>query len=155
MRTQSTLSVSPYRIMIAIIIGMSLCIYAFASSQNSIKVDKVVSVYDGDTIKVIVDDMPFWLDTISVRINGYDTPEIRGKCATEKELAYMARDHLRMLVQTADEVYLDNYKKGKYFRLIADVYVVIGNKAYNVKDSLIDLGLARAYDGGKRESWCD
>ena len=48
---------------------------------------KVVKVYDGDTLTVEAYPWPGITATASVRINGVDTPEIRGKCDTEKQKA--------------------------------------------------------------------
>ena len=42
--------------------------------------------YDGDTCYVIIKALPKKLEKMSIRILGIDTPEIRGKCAEEKEL---------------------------------------------------------------------
>lgn len=45
----------------------------------------MVSVYDGDTFKVNIDDYPAIVgEAISIRIRGIDAPEIRGKCLSEK-----------------------------------------------------------------------
>lgn len=52
-------------------------------------VSKLISVYDGDTIRVDIAncDQPILCQNISIRIFGIDTPEIRGKCQNEKHLA--------------------------------------------------------------------
>ena len=57
----------------------------------------VVSVYDGDTLTVDASPWPGFTVRTSVRIDGIDTPEIRGKCDAEKALAVQARDRLRAL----------------------------------------------------------
>ena len=55
---------------------------------------KVVSVYDGDTIKVV-----FPLSNVyykwNCRLTGVDTPEIRTRCKKEKAYGYKVRDELR------------------------------------------------------------
>jgi len=48
---------------------------------------KVVKVYDGDTFTVEAFPWPGITATASVRVNGVDTPEIRGKCEAEKQKA--------------------------------------------------------------------
>ena len=40
--------------------------------------------YDGDTCYVTVPSLPEELQSMSIRILGIDTPEIRGECETEK-----------------------------------------------------------------------
>ena len=53
----------------------------------------VVSVYDGGTITVNAHyPWPGTTIRIAVRVNGIYTPEIRGLCDAEKELAKRARD---------------------------------------------------------------
>jgi len=90
-------------------------------------------------------------------VEGIDTPEIRGKCQKEKDLAYEARDLVRGLLDNAQTITLtidDNPKegRGKYFRIVG------GLKADNVdiSDLLIQKNLAVLYDGGtKGKDWCE
>ena len=43
-------------------------------------------------------------------------------------------------------------ERGKYFRIVADVYV----DGENLAEALIDSGMAVKYDGGKKNtSWCE
>ena len=60
----------------------------------------VIKVYDGDTItiaaKLPYDASPLY--RLSVRLNGIDTPEIKGKNDDEKEAAKNARDALANLI---------------------------------------------------------
>lgn len=111
---------------------------------------KVIRNYDGDNITV---EVSIWLDqvlTTSVRIDGINTPEIRGKCQVEKELAVEAKKRTWEL--TAAGVTLHQVRWGKYAkRVVALVYLPDGR---NLADVLIDEGHARPYSGGKRESWC-
>ncbi len=84
-----------------------------------------------------------------MRVNGVDTPEIRGKCQAEKDLAIQARDFVRRKV--GERVQIANVKHGKYAgRVVVDV-LVGGEK---LSDMLIAEGLGRPYEGGRRESWC-
>ena len=88
---------------------------------------------------------------IPVRVRGIDTPEIRGKCDIEKSRAKQVRDFVRDLHSQATTIELKNCERGKYFRLVADVYL----NGENLADILFEKGYARKYDGGKRESWCN
>ena len=57
---------------------------------------RVIKVYDGDTI-TIASKLPFKespLYRLSVRLNGIDTPEIKGKNEDEKTAAKITRDAL-------------------------------------------------------------
>ena len=59
-------------------------------------VSKVISVYDGDTFRVNIDSLPPIVGkNIAIRLEGVDTPEIKGKCQYEKDLALEARDFVR------------------------------------------------------------
>ena len=49
---------------------------------------EVTSIYDGDTFRGNIEGFPAVIgDSMSIRINGIDTPELRGKCDKEKQLA--------------------------------------------------------------------
>jgi len=85
-----------------------------------------------------------------IRVRGIDTPEIKGKCPGEKQLAIRARDFLNNALRSAGSVELVNIERGKYFRLVADVLV----DGEPIAPVMIELGLGRAYSGGKRAGWC-
>jgi len=59
---------------------------------------KVIKVYDGDTLTVEAYLWPGLEAKASVRLNGVDTPEIRGQCETEKQKAIQARDFVKGLI---------------------------------------------------------
>lgn len=108
--------------------------------------------YDGDTITVNLNcDIPLFCKKMSIRVNGIDTPEIRGKCKEEKILAKEAKNFVFMQLKSHKFIDLRNCKKDKYFRLACDVY-------YNdnlLSKKLIQQNLAVKYDGGKKtKNWC-
>ena len=109
-----------------------------------------ISVYDGDTIKCDIDlGFSIILRKQSVRSLGINCPEIRTKDEREKALAYEARDQLRHILEDAEVIALQSHGKGKIGRILGTLFA----DGKNVNDMMIDLGLARAYDGGKRSSW--
>ncbi len=111
---------------------------------------RVISVYDGDTITVDALPWPGLTMRTSVRLDGVDTPEIRGKCQEEKDLAIRARDFVRAKVGTVVKLY--QIRHGKYAgRVVARVKTVTGD---DIATALISAGLGREYYGGRRESWC-
>ena len=115
-------------------------------------VSKVISVYDGDTFRVDIDSLPPIVGkNIPIRLNGVDTPEIRGKCKYEKDLAIKARDFVRNKLANAKEIKLNNLQRGKYFRVVANVMV----DGVSLEQELLDNELAYKYTGGKKSSWCD
>ena len=83
-------------------------------------------------------------------MNGVDTPEIRGKCQYEKNLALKARDFFRGRLANAKEIKLTNLQRGKYFRIVANVVV----DGVSLGQELLDNKLAYEYSGGKKLSWC-
>ena len=109
---------------------------------------KVVKVYDGDTITIAtkypgVTDSPIY--RFSVRLNGIDSAEIKGKTFAEKEKAVQARDALAHLI-FEKTVVLKNLSMEKYGRLLADVYV----DNIHVNQWMLDNKYAVPYDGGTK-----
>ena len=111
---------------------------------------EVLRVIDGDTIDVAA---LIWLGQrvhIRVRLDGVDAPELRGQCASERELAQRARDLVSSHTE-GQSVTLYAVHYGKYAgRIVAQVHVGAGDLA----TLLLGAGLAREYDGGKRMGWC-
>lgn len=122
-------------------------------SAEEIRQIKYLSTYDGDTIKVKIEiaDLPEVFSIISVRLEGIDTPEIRGSCPLEIEMAHFARDNLAAKLEAAEEVYLIKVKRDKYFRLLATIIA----DDEDVNHWLIEQGLAVRYSGsGPKKNWC-
>jgi endonuclease YncB( thermonuclease family) len=120
-----------------------------------IKGGRVIKVYDADTItiasKLPFDGSPIY--RLSVRLNGIDTPEIKGKGISdeEKEAAKIARDFVSNLVLNK-YVKLENIESEKYGRILADIY--IGDTHLN--NLLLRERYAVVYDGGTKKkptSW--
>ncbi len=133
---------------VLILFGLLCTPFVYA---QSIVVDRIISVYDADTFRVDIDSWPQIIGkNMSIRVNGVDAAEIRGKCPSEKLQAKMARDFTRAFLKKGHLIELRGMKRGKYFRLIADVYV----DGKSLSKELISLGLARPYDGGHRDGWC-
>ena len=110
----------------------------------------VLLVTDGDTFRARVEVWPGMEAITAVRIRGIDTPELRGKCASEKEKAVAARERLRALL-AAGPVHLFHVEPDKYSgRVDADVSV----NGTSIAGILVKEGLARPYTGGVRASWC-
>ena len=120
-----------------------------------IKGGRVIKVYDADTItiasKLPYNESPVY--RLSVRLNGIDTPEMKGKGVEEEEkvAAKLARDFVSNLALNK-YVRLENIESEKYGRILADVY--IGNVHFNCL--LLKERYAVKYDGGakiKPASW--
>ena len=130
-----------------------------ASADNPRPVDAVpgpvsgwvLRVIDGDTIAVRA---RIWIGQsveTRVRIAGVDTPELRGDCALEIELAMAARDLVVEAIGNAP-VTLRDVRYDKFGgRVLARVERDTGE---DMATLLITAGLGRPYDGGKRAPWC-
>jgi endonuclease YncB( thermonuclease family) len=115
----------------------------------------VIKVYDGDTI-TIASKLPYPTSPLyrfSVRLNGIDCPEIKGKDENEKLCAQIAKQEMTELILNKI-VTLKNVQTEKYGRILADVY--IGDLHLN--KHMIEKRLAVNYDGGTKISpsnWMD
>lgn len=111
---------------------------------------EVIRVIDGDTFWVRA---KVWFDVAAetkVRVRGIDAPEIKGKCAAERERAHQAKNIARRLL--SDRVILRDIAQDKYAgRVDAAVTLKTGE---SFAERMIAAGLARPYDGGKRKGWC-
>jgi endonuclease YncB( thermonuclease family) len=114
---------------------------------------KVIKVYDGDTITIAA-KLPFEDAVIyrfSVRLNGIDTPEIKGKTDDEKEAAKNVRNALTELILNKN-ITLKNVNNEKYGRILADVYL----DDLHINEWLVKERFAVRYDGGTKktpDSW--
>ena len=135
---------------------LSVTLHAESISNKvygSAVVSEVTSIYDGDTFRANLKGYPEIIGyRIGVRINGIDTPEMRGQCQKEKKLARQAKEMTVTQLRGAKKIELRNMKRGKYFRIVADVYV----DGKSLGDMLIKRSLAVPYDGGhKGKDWCE
>lgn len=112
---------------------------------------EVLRVLDGDTFEARVRIWPGMDVTTKVRLRGIDAPEMRSRCDAERDKAIAARDALtRMLGEGS--VAVTRVGQDKYGgRVDADVSTA---RTPDVGAALLDGGFARAYSGGRRESWC-
>ena len=114
-------------------------------------VSEVTSIYDGDTFRANIKGYPKIVGhRMAIRINGIDTPEIKSKCEKEKKLAREAKKLTVTLLRAAKTIELKNIKRGKYFRILADVYV----DGVSIAKELLKKRLAVEYGGGTKVDWC-
>ena len=110
------------------------------------------SCYDGDTCTFTLPGLhPVIGDKVKVRLAGIDTPEIRGKCEQERKRAKVAKLRLNNILKTAKKIEIRNIDRGKYFRIVAEIWV----DGRNVNQVLINENLAVRYFGRKKVAdWC-
>ena len=122
-----------------------------AKDFGSATVSEVTSVYDGDTFRANIVGFPVIVgERMPVRVSGVDTPEIRGKCQVEKDLARKAKQFTVGKLRNAKSIELRNIARGKYFRLVADV--ILDGK--NLALLLIEANLGVPYGGKTKPDWC-
>ena len=122
-------------------------------TESTFRCAEYVKNYDGDTLTFNIPNIhPLVGKNISVRIRGLDTPEIKGKTKCEKQKAIEAKKQVSEMLKKAKNIELRHIKRGKYFRIVADVIV----NGKSIKDELIKLKLAYPYDGKtkKKINWC-
>lgn len=108
---------------------------------------RLVHVHDGDTIVV---DVPLWPaiigDSIPVRLNGYDAPELRSK--THGDLARKAKERMIELTATR-RVMLTSLRRDKYFRINAGIVC----EGVDIATTLAAEGLIKPYTGQGPKPW--
>lgn len=117
------------------------------SLENKEFTGKVVSIYDGDTVKIVFKLFNTYYKW-NCRINNVDTPEIRSKCELEKKNAIYVRDRLKDKILN-QVVKVNCGKFDKYGRLLVTIYF----NEKNINEWLINKKYAFKYDGGTKKSW--
>ena len=141
--------------LILLLSTLTLSDTAFAVNRQTtygdVTVSEVTSIYDGDTFRVNIKDWPRVVGYhMPVRVSGIDAPEMKGKCPKEIALARKAKQAVVAMLRDGKKIELRNLRRDKYFRLLADVYV----DGKSLSETLLQAGLAYAYEGGKKKSWC-
>ena len=138
---------------ISILLLLFLPALSFSKDYGDYQGAVYVSNYDGDTIKFDLPGLhPIIGKKINIRVNGIDTPEIRGKCEQEKYSAEQAREMVADILKDAEKIDLKNMERGKYFRIAADVFA----DGESLAEMLVEAGMAIRYNGGKKtHKWCE
>lgn len=116
---------------------------------------RLIKVVDGDTLDLEVDlgfDIHF---NMRVRLQGLDTPELNSKDPLERLAALEAKHFVERALEKATLRILTHKdsqdKYGRYLATVTAVPVDTGLVATTtVNQALLDAGLAKPYDGGKR-----
>ena len=113
--------------------------------------EQIVDVYDGDTFKIDLPHLhPLFGKEIAIRLFGVDTPEMKGTSDKVKALAKEAQQLTEKALTEANIIELRNPQRGKYFRIISEVWI----DGESLANMLKAKGLAKDYDGqGRRPEW--
>lgn len=144
-------------VVLFVVVVVPVWVYSQNSCQHDEKTFRCVKYmrnYDADTITFDIPQVhPLLGKAIAIRVNGVDTPEIKTKNKCEKDAGRNAKRLVENLLKRAKRIDLMNVKRGKYFRIVADVII----DGQNLTDYLLKNQLAYAYDGGtkKKVNWCN
>lgn len=130
------------------------CQVCFSNDKTygDIVVDKVSTIYDGDTFSVTISQWPDIIGkNIAVRLKNVDTPEMKGACYQEILKAREAKKFTVQRLRNAKKIELKNMSRDKYFRIDADVFI----DGKDLTQELIRNGLGVSYSGGAKTDWCN
>ena len=108
---------------------------------------KVLSVYDGDTITVMIDMGMKHFNRVKVRLLGINTPEIRTKDPVEKAKGINAREYLKERIE-GKTVIIRTVKKGSFGRWLGEVWCADENGdilSESINNQMIRSGHAVEY----------
>ena len=112
-------------------------------------VSEITSFIDGDSFEATVIWNSVIYDPIAIRVYGIDCPEMRGKCQYERDLAIQAAKFTKQALETADSIRLSVVDVDYFDRALCHVVY----DGVSLRKALINNGLAKAYEGRKRQ-WC-
>jgi endonuclease YncB( thermonuclease family) len=108
---------------------------------------QATEIVDGDTVTLAC---PGRIPE-RTRLTGFDTPELfSSKCRNERSTAARAKAYLGRLIGRADNLGVVRKGRDRYGRALVALTV----DGRSVADEMIEAGLARPYDGGRRRGWC-
>jgi endonuclease YncB( thermonuclease family) len=111
----------------------------------------VVRIIDGDTFVARMRTGPGGEVETRVRLRSIDAAELHARCSKELRLALAARAALQRLLADGS-VTLSRVGPDKYpGRIDANVATRSTN---DISAAMLSGGFARAYDGGRRGTWC-
>jgi micrococcal nuclease len=112
----------------------------------------VVKVVDGDTLDVNI-DLGFGMTYKKqrVRMMGIDTPESRTRDKVEKLFGKASKKHLKKLLESAESISLISHDKGKFGRILGEIYIHNDDAELNVNQKMIDDCHAVPYTGENKD----
>jgi micrococcal nuclease len=135
--------------------------YAQPICEFVYRVSSLEKVVDGDTIDVTI-DLGFDVCTRQrVRLLGIDTPESRTSDSEEKKYGLLSKEKLKEWCMKAvasekDDIEIElrcpeKDSRGKFGRILAEVWVSEGGQWTNVNKWLCDEGYAVPYSGQNKK----
>jgi micrococcal nuclease len=107
---------------------------------------RVHEIIDGDTLDVSI-DLGFHIQhIIRLRLYGIDTPELKSKDVSERQLANLATKKLTDLIEGKIVTVKTHKSSDKYGRYLAEII----HDGVNINKLLLAEGFAKEYYGGKK-----
>ena len=125
-----------------VFLGLGYTVMPAASGAGTTVSPSAVTVIDGDTFRYAGQ---------KIRIADIDTPEVRGRCAYETELAAQATRRLEELLAAGpfELQPIPGRDEDRYGRKLR----VVTRDGRSLGDRLVEEGLARTWTG-RRQPWC-
>ncbi len=114
---------------------------------------RVIEVIDGDSVLVNAQIPGRLENTVEIRLEGVNAPELDGKCRKEKELARLAKRYLEDMILGA-RIDLNNLRPHNRSSRKDMVARIVLRDGTDISAGLIALGFGHEYDGGGVRSWC-
>lgn len=134
-------------LVVAVLLFVPPIVDAVTGAMKSKSGCDISMVMDGDTVKMTCPD----IGLTNGRILGFDAPEKNARCIGEFFKATRATWALRMMLWRARIIEIKPKGKDRYDRTLIELRV----NGIDVARPMINTGLARAYSGGRRGSWCE
>jgi endonuclease YncB( thermonuclease family) len=117
---------------------------------------EVVRIIDGDTFEARIEIWPNVEAVVSVRIRGFDAPELfRPSCEEERLQAALAKSTLEELLPSGQEISLVDVEEDSFSgRVISDVERVAATNAVDLGILLERRGFVRWEPGDPEINWC-
>ena len=141
------------KLLLALLSIVQVAAQPCSNDASNFRCVRYVSNHDGDTITFDIAGVhPLLGNNIKVRLAGIDTPEVRTKDKCEKAAGKNAKQIVATLLRKAKRIDLEDVRRGKYFRIVANVKV----DGQSVTELLLSRGMGYPYDGGKKRkiNWC-
>jgi len=136
-----------------ILLAIFYFVFSKALADEVNYIYKVIDIVDGDTIIIDTRQESKLINKLGLRVRlyGIDTPEKKGKCQKEKDLALQAKKFTKNLIDQK-QVILKDVKWDKFGgRINAKIFL----NDLNIGQELIKNGLAIEYSGKrKNKNWC-
>jgi len=112
----------------------------------------IAKVVDGDTVDVDI-DLGFGMvyKKQRVRMLGIDTPESRTRDLVEKKFGKASKKHLKKLLEEAESITLISHDKGKFGRILGEIFVHEEGTKVNVNEQMIKDHHAVPYTGENKD----